>query len=328
MEERDIHCNLNIIVNWENTYRLSFLCTREAKLRAFQFKFLHRKIATNDFLHKIDIKQTDSCSFCEEPKETLAHLFWTCKYTYKFWKSMFEWIKDFKNVPPFLSLCCGLMDDFKGLLFLSDKPLSAVDHHKHLGVWLESSLSWDYHINYICAKANKVLSLIRRTFGSNNPEGVSTAYKTLVRPILEYGCQVWNPYLVKHIKSIESIQRRATRVICGSEKEYQERLGVLKWPSLELRRKFICLVQMYKIIFGHCDIDPHMFFDFNVLAKTRKNHNFKIRPKKTRTNYFKFSFFNRYITDWNSIPTNITHASSLSSFKSHLLDHLCHLNQE
>ena len=180
-------------------------------------------------------------------------------------------------------------DPYHHEYWLSDKPLSAVDHHKHLGVWLESSLSLDYHINYICAKANKVLGLIRRTFGRNNSERVSTAYKTFVRPILEYGCQVWNPYLVKHIKSIESIQRRATRVICGSEKEYQERLGVLKWPSLELRRNFICLVQMYKIIFGHCDIDPHMFFDFHVWAKTRRNHNFKIRPKKTRTNYFKFS---------------------------------------
>ena len=28
------------------------------------------------------------------------------------------------------------------------------------------------------------------------------------------------------------------------EKEYQEKLGVLKWPLLELRRKSICLVQM------------------------------------------------------------------------------------
>ena len=129
--------------------------------------------------------------------------------------------------------------------------------------------------------------------------------------------------LVKHIKSIESIQRRATRVICGSEKDYQERLEILKWPSLELRRKFIFLVQMYKIIFGQCDIDPHTFFDFNVVAKTRRNHNFKIRPKKTRANYFKFSFFNRYITDWNSISSNIVHAPSLSSFKSYLLDHLC-----
>ena len=66
-----------------------------------------------------------------------------------------------------------------------------------------------------------------------------------------------------------------------------------------------------------------MFFDFNVLSKTRRNHNFKIRPKKTRTNYFNFSFFNRYITDWNGIPSNIIHASSLSSFKSYLLDYLC-----
>ena len=93
-----------------------------------------------------------------------------------------------------------------------------------------------------------------------------------------------------YIESIELIHRRPTRVICGSEKEYQERLGVLKWPSLELRRKFICLVQMYKIIFEHCDIGPHMFFDFK-LAKTRRNHNFKITPKNTRTNYIKFYFF-------------------------------------
>ena len=107
-------------------------------------------------------------------------------------------------------------DPYHHEYWLSDKPLSAVDHHKNLGVWLESSLSWDYHINYICAKANKVLGLIRRTFGPNNSEGVSTAYKTLVRPVLEYGCQVWKPYLVKHNKRIESIQRRATRVICGS----------------------------------------------------------------------------------------------------------------
>ena len=63
---------------------------------------------------------------------------------------------------------------------------SAVDHLKHFGVWLESFLSWDYHVNYICAIDNKVLGLIRWTFGPNNSEEVSTAYKTLVRPILEY----------------------------------------------------------------------------------------------------------------------------------------------
>ena len=90
----------------------SSLCTRESKLWAFQFKFLHRKIATNDILYKIGIKQTYSCSFCQEQKETLIHLFWTCKHTQNFWNGMFEWIsqyfKDLENVSPSLSLCFGL----------------------------------------------------------------------------------------------------------------------------------------------------------------------------------------------------------------------------
>ena len=43
----------NVQVNWESTYQLPFLCTTETKLRVFQFKFLHRRVATNDFLLKI-----------------------------------------------------------------------------------------------------------------------------------------------------------------------------------------------------------------------------------------------------------------------------------
>ena len=53
--------------------------------------FLHRRIATNDFLLKICLK-AESCSFCREFTETLAHLFWYCKYTKKFWKDIYQWI--------------------------------------------------------------------------------------------------------------------------------------------------------------------------------------------------------------------------------------------
>ena len=146
---KDIHCNLSIIVNWENTYRLSFLCTIETKLRAFQFKFLHRKIATNDFLYKVGIKQTDSCLFCEEPKESLVHLFWTCKYTQKFWKSMLEWIsqnfKDLETVSLSLSLfhhlllitrhyiyTCRLGDKLPKLQVYIQVVMNSIEIEKHI----------------------------------------------------------------------------------------------------------------------------------------------------------------------------------------------------
>ena len=72
---------------------------------------------------------------------------------------------------------------------------------------------------------------------------------------------MWNPHLVKHIHSIESIQRRATRLICGSVKSYSERLAELNWSTLELRRKYLCLVQLYKIIHGFSDVDYTRYID-------------------------------------------------------------------
>ena len=114
---------------------------------------------------------------------------------------------------------------------------------------------------------------------SNKKTGIKTAFKALVIPILEYAYPVWNPYLVKYTKAIEAIQRRASRLICGPDKEYPERLLELKWDPLELRRKYISLVQMYKIIFGYCDINCLHYFDIIGITRTRSNHEYKIRPK-------------------------------------------------
>ena len=61
-------------IDWGKSYTLAFLCTSESKLRVFQFKLLHRKVATNCFLFKIGIKSNDQCSFCKASSETLLHL--------------------------------------------------------------------------------------------------------------------------------------------------------------------------------------------------------------------------------------------------------------
>ena len=123
---------------------------------------------------------------------------------------------------------------------------------------------------------------------------------------------MWNPYLVKHIHAIESVQRRASRLICGPDKAYAERLAKINWDSLELRRKYLSIVQMYKIIFGYCDIDCYKYYGIAGPSRTRSNHNYKIRPKTAHTNYFKYSFFNRYINDWNSLSSSVLSLTSIN----------------
>ena len=51
--------NYENLINWDKSYILPFYCTKETKLQTFQFKLLHRKIATNDYLYKIGISLTD-----------------------------------------------------------------------------------------------------------------------------------------------------------------------------------------------------------------------------------------------------------------------------
>ena len=43
------------------------------------------------------------------------------------------------------------------------------------------------------------------------------SFLSLVRPILEYACPVWSPYLVKDKLAIEKVQRRASRIALGQK---------------------------------------------------------------------------------------------------------------
>jgi hypothetical protein len=50
---------------------LPLLWLQETKLQNFQFKLSHRMTATNSFLFKCGLKETELCTFCTETKESL-----------------------------------------------------------------------------------------------------------------------------------------------------------------------------------------------------------------------------------------------------------------
>ena len=71
-----------------------------------------------------------------------------------------------------------------------------------------------------------------------------------------------------------------------------------------------------------CDLNTVLGLVCTLMNNEFYNHGYKIRPKPVRTNYFKFSSFNRYVTDWNSLPTYVMSSPSLQSSKSSILKHL------
>ena len=75
-------------------------------------------------------------------------------------------------------------------------------------------------------------------------------------------------------------------------------------------------------MFGLYDIDRSKYLDIIGESRTKTNHKYKLRAKHECTNYFKFSFFNRYISDWNSLPYDVIEATSSTSFKTKLMSFL------
>ena len=141
-------------------------------------------------------------------------------------------------------------------------------------------------------------------------------FKTLVRPILEYGNTVWCNGLKKYATKIENVQRRFTKHIKGmSDLPYEERLSRIKLPSLEYRQLRGDLIQVYKI--AHKFYDPsttNSLFKFSDNQRLR-GHNFKIlKQRANKSRYAKF-FTNRIINSWNSLPMNVVNAKTIDSFK-------------
>ena len=144
-------------------------------------------------------------------------------------------------------------------------------------------------------------------------------YKSLVRPILEYACPVWSPYLVKDKLAIEKVQRRASRIALGQklrEMSYEKRCILLNWNTLQNRREYLSVVECYKTVFGLNGLDFDDYFEFCRGKNTRANHPYKIQTKLGKVNSFKYSFFVRIVKDWNSLPNHLfTEEISVNKFK-------------
>ena len=70
-------------------------------------------------------------------------------------------------------------------------PLTYVNEHKYLGVWLNGKFQWHTHVSQTCNKANRILGFLQRNL-KNSPTHLKLAYKQLVLPSMEYCATIWD----------------------------------------------------------------------------------------------------------------------------------------
>ena len=114
-------------------------------------------------------------------------------------------------------------------------------------------------------------------------------------------------------------------------------LTSLELPSLQDRRKNICLTYMYKIVKGLVpaispgsyltprkpgrSIRAKKYTDFNtnnIVNRSVSNNTLSYVVPSHKTDQYKNSFFVRTVLHWNQLDKNIVHSTSVKAFKSAL----------
>ena len=207
-------------------------------------------------------------------------------------------------------------------LFLSSNIVKDVESHTHLGLTLQSSMSWRKHIVQVFEKASKRLNMLKFVRFKVDRSILTSLYKSLIRPLMEYGDVIWNNCYDCDSALLDGVQYEAARLVTGaikgtsSARLYKE----LAWESLSNRRKLHLLCQFYKIV---KNLAPYYLSEMlPKLSSERTNYRLRSRENFTqfscRTSRFQKSFFPSAITGWNSLDIDVRNSVSLPTFKAKL----------
>ena len=213
----------------------------------------------------------------------------------------------------------------------NDTQVVRVNEHKHLGIILDSKLTFSSHIQSIISKTRQGVGMLRFMSRYLPRKTLNELYKLYVRPHLDYGdviyhipskkCDFTNSHTLNNfMEKLESVQYSAARAITGawkgtSRKKLLEELG---WETLDLRRWSRRLVLFYKIV---NNITPAYTRDPIPLLHELP-YSFRTRPATgqiyARTDKYESTFYPNCLAEWENIDPETRNASSLGIFKEKL----------
>jgi hypothetical protein len=219
-----------------------------------------------------------------------------------------------------------LNSNVKFELSLGDTLIQNVTVQKLLGVYVDSSLTWNTQIDKTCSKIVSKLSLLKRISFYLTPEMKQLFYNAYIVPIFDYGCITWCKTSQSNLTRLMRLQKRAARIILNKPTRTPtfELFRELKWLSFQSRCKYHVCLLVYKTLNNLAPkyLNNILSFSTNSSHNLRSIQRYNIINNRPNTNSLKrtFSYFAMEI--WNSVPSHIKLIRNIMAFKTQLKTYL------
>ena len=209
-----------------------------------------------------------------------------------------------------------------GPLYLQNKELTEVSSHKHLGLVLNNTLTWNNHIRKVCTEAGKRVSSLKRLPSNITPFTKLHIYCSFIRPVLEYGSVIFDNCSAELASDIEAIQRQAA-IAATRAYSHTTHTNILRecgLITLHSRRQMAKSILLFKIMNGKAPeylqwLLPEQVGD-NMNYNLRNSLNIRL-PHITK-NYFLKSFIPSSIRAWNKLSDDVKSITEVDTYKSTL----------
>ena len=305
-----------------NTWIFLDRCHKDQSLLLYCFLFflndIEINIRSNISLFADDVSLLEKFKNCQDLEQTIN----TDLDTLKNWA--LKWNMEFNPLKTEIMIFSNKQNKSKPIINYNGIQIKQVSTHKHLGIHLSENMQWTYHIDSIVKKANKKLGQLRRNAFKLKTKQKIDIYKSMIRPILEYGAVLFDNCSVNDSLKLDRCQRSAALICTGAMRrtETTSLMNYLGWETLQNRRKNMKMILFYKMVnkLAPSYLQKYVIFtESNYMLRT--SGKVQIKPIKCRLTSFKKSFIPDSIQMWNNLPNEIQIIPNLALFKNKIKTH-------
>ncbi|XP_072934958.1 uncharacterized protein [Epargyreus clarus] len=197
---------------------------------------------------------------------------------------------------------------------------------KDLGLLINSTLSWNAHVNEVSRRVHYSLHSIKCLQGVLPLKTKITLAQTLIQPIIDYADACYLDATEELLNKLERLQNLCIRFIFGIRKyDHVSHLRKdLKWLPIRLRRNTRILCLLFNILNSTTSptyLRERFSYARPSIAPCRTHRKTLLRFPPHKTSSYSKSFTVHAVRLWNSLPPNIRESKNISIFKKRVKDH-------